>query len=80
VSNFSFFQEKKVENEKISTFVHNTFEGVLTNETKCLTCETVTSRDESFLDLSLDIDQNTSITSCLKKFGATGKNCFFSRS
>ncbi|XP_027772246.1 ubiquitin carboxyl-terminal hydrolase 4 isoform X1 [Solanum pennellii] len=45
--------------------------GILTNETKCLRCETVTARDETFLDLSLDIEQNSSITSCLKNFSST---------
>ncbi|KAH8914048.1 cysteine proteinase, partial [Atractiella rhizophila] len=54
--------------EKHETWVHSLFEGVLTNETRCLTCETVTSRDESFLDLSIDIEQNSSITSCLRQF------------
>lgn len=47
------------------------FQGILTNETKCLRCETVTARDETFLDLSLDIEQNSSITSCLKNFSST---------
>jgi ubiquitin carboxyl-terminal hydrolase 12/46 len=31
----------------------------------------VTARDETFLDLSLDIEQNSSITSCLKNFSST---------
>ncbi|SGZ53599.1 CIC11C00000004138 [Sungouiella intermedia] len=31
------------------------FQGTITNETKCLSCETITSKDESFLDLSIDI-------------------------
>lgn len=31
------------------------FEGTITNETKCLSCETITSKEESFLDLSIDI-------------------------
>lgn len=31
------------------------FQGTITNETKCLLCETITSKDESFLDLSIDI-------------------------
>lgn len=31
------------------------FQGIITNETKCLSCETVTSKDETFLDLSIDI-------------------------
>lgn len=46
-------------------------QGILTNETRCLRCETVTARDETFLDLSLDIEQNSSITSCLKNFSST---------
>jgi ubiquitin carboxyl-terminal hydrolase 12/46 len=46
-------------------------QGILTNETRCLRCETVTDRDETFFDLSLDIEQNSSITSCLKNFSST---------
>lgn len=42
------------------------FQGTLTNETKCLCCETVRSKDEDFLDLSVDIEQNTSLTHCLR--------------
>eukprot|EP01135_Chromosphaera_perkinsii_P011922 Nk52_evm39s2531 gene=Nk52_evmTU39s2531 len=61
-------QERK---EALNTWVHDIFEGTLTNETTCLTCETVSSKDESFLDLSVDIEQNSSITSCLKKFSST---------
>ncbi|CAG8564896.1 11732_t:CDS:2 [Acaulospora colombiana] len=41
----------------------------------------VTSRDESFLDLSIDIEQNSSVTSCLRQFSASEilchKNKFF---
>lgn len=57
------------------TFVHRLFEGVLTNETRCLTCETVTSRDESFLDLSLDIERNMSVSACLQQFSASEMLC-----
>uniref|UniRef100_A0A0K3C7C3 ubiquitinyl hydrolase 1 n=1 Tax=Rhodotorula toruloides TaxID=5286 RepID=A0A0K3C7C3_RHOTO len=57
------------------TWVHSLFEGTLTNETRCLTCETVTSRDESFLDLSIDIEQNTSVTACLRQFSASEMLC-----
>nr|WOG36192.1 uncharacterized protein [Candida metapsilosis] len=31
------------------------FQGIITNETKCLSCETVTSKHEFFLDLSIDV-------------------------
>ncbi|CAI2176478.1 16042_t:CDS:10 [Funneliformis geosporum] len=54
-----------------TTWVHQLFEGTLTNETKCLTCETITSRDDPFLDLSIDIEQNSSVTSCLRSFSAS---------
>ncbi|XP_024959421.1 ubiquitin carboxyl-terminal hydrolase 4-like [Cynara cardunculus var. scolymus] len=57
--------------EPLVTWVHKNFQGILTNETRCLRCETVTARDETFLDLSLDIEQNSSITSCLKNFSST---------
>ncbi|ETV98161.1 hypothetical protein, variant 1 [Aphanomyces invadans] len=63
------------------TWVHEIFEGVLTNETKCLGCSTITNRDEAFLDLSVEIEPNTSLTACLKKFGAVetlaGNDRFF---
>lgn len=52
------------------SFVQELFEGVLTNETRCLSCESVTSKDERFLDLSVDVTQNTSITHCFEKFSA----------
>lgn len=48
------------------TWVHEIFQGMLTNETRCLCCETVRSKDEHFLDLSVDIEQNTSLTHCLR--------------
>ncbi|KAL5219305.1 hypothetical protein ABZP36_019989 [Zizania latifolia] len=57
--------------EPITTLVHKCFQGILTNQTRCLRCETVTDRDETFFDLSLDIEQNSSITSCLKNFSST---------
>ncbi|KAI3978549.1 hypothetical protein MKX01_015724 [Papaver californicum] len=64
-------QVNGVHREPLVTWVHKNFQGILTNETRCLRCETVTARDETFLDLSLDIEQNSSITSCLKNFSST---------
>ena len=49
-------------------WVHELFEGTLTSETKCLTCENVSQRDEAFLDLSVDLEEHSSVTSCLRKF------------
>ena len=56
-------------------WVHEIFEGVLTSETKCLTCETASQRDETFLDLSIDLDEHSSVTSCLRKFSAEEMLC-----
>ncbi|GAB6029965.1 Ubiquitin carboxyl-terminal hydrolase 46 [Chamberlinius hualienensis] len=58
-----------------STWVHDIFQGTLTNETRCLNCETVSSKDEDFLDLSVDVDQNTSISHCLRGFSNTETLC-----
>ncbi|XP_057501438.1 ubiquitin carboxyl-terminal hydrolase 4-like [Actinidia eriantha] len=64
-------QANGAKKEPLVTWVHKNFQGILTNETRCLRCETVTARDETFFDLSLDIEQNSSITSCLKNFSST---------
>ncbi|KAK9815432.1 hypothetical protein WJX72_003636 [[Myrmecia] bisecta] len=55
----------------VKTWVHELFQGKLVNETRCLQCETVTSREEAFYDLSLEIEQNSSLTSCLRNFSST---------
>lgn len=56
-------------------WVHDIFEGLLTSETKCLTCETTSQRDETFLDLSIDLEEHSSVTSCLRKFSAEEMLC-----
>ncbi|KHN93854.1 ubiquitin hydrolase CreB [Metarhizium album ARSEF 1941] len=56
-------------------WVHDIFEGVLTSETRCLTCETASQRDETFLDLSIDLEEHASVTSCLRKFSAEEMLC-----
>uniref|UniRef100_A0A914CTM9 ubiquitinyl hydrolase 1 n=1 Tax=Acrobeloides nanus TaxID=290746 RepID=A0A914CTM9_9BILA len=50
------------------TWIQEIFQGTLTNETRCLNCETISSKDEDFLDLSVDVENNTSITYCLRDF------------
>ncbi|KAF7277725.1 hypothetical protein GWI33_009272 [Rhynchophorus ferrugineus] len=52
-------------NQPEPTWVQEIFQGILTSETKCLNCENVSSKDEDFFDLQVDIEQNTSITHCL---------------
>jgi len=54
-----------------STWVQDLFQGVLTNVTRCLSCESVSEKNEHFLDLSVDIEPNSSINHCLKGFSAT---------
>ncbi|KAK4236288.1 hypothetical protein C8A03DRAFT_17039 [Achaetomium macrosporum] len=56
-------------------WVHDIFEGVLTSETRCLTCETASQRDETFLDLSIDLEEHSSVTSCLQQFSAEEMLC-----
>ncbi|KAM7197801.1 ubiquitin C-terminal hydrolase [Naviculisporaceae sp. PSN 640] len=56
-------------------WVHDIFEGVLTSETRCLTCETASQRDETFLDLSIDLEEHSSVSSCLRKFSAEEMLC-----
>ena len=55
----------------VRTWVDELFQGRLVNETRCLRCETVTSREEPFYDLSLEIEQNSSVTACLRNFSST---------
>lgn len=57
------------------TWVHEIFQGTLTSETRCLNCETVSRKDEHFFDLQVDVDQNTSITHCLRCFSNTETLC-----
>ncbi|OCF35233.1 hypothetical protein I317_02251 [Kwoniella heveanensis CBS 569] len=70
-------QGKSVTEGKLpgKTFVQSLFEGTLTNETRCLSCETTSERDEAFLDLSIDIEQHTSVTACLRQFSASEMLC-----
>ncbi|CCE86502.1 Piso0_004997 [Millerozyma farinosa CBS 7064] len=63
------------------------FQGISTNETKCLSCETITSKDEAFLDLSVDVPHDrhaTSLTYSLNNFSKsetlTHQNKFYCNS
>ena len=50
------------------SWVQSLFEGTLTNLTSCLRCGSVSERDESFLDLSVDLLEHHSLSSCLRSF------------
>lgn len=56
-------------------WIHDLFEGLLSSETKCLTCENVSRRNEQFMDLSIDLEKNSSVTSCLRNFSASEMLC-----
>jgi ubiquitin carboxyl-terminal hydrolase 12/46 len=62
--------ESETKPELKQTWVEKLFEGRLRTETRCLCCETVQTRDEPFINLSVPISQNTSITGCLRDFSA----------
>lgn len=54
-----------------NNWCNDIFQGMITNETKCLNCETITSKNEMFLDLSVDIppgDCAHSLTNSLSYF------------
>ncbi|ENN81211.1 hypothetical protein HUJ04_009191 [Dendroctonus ponderosae] len=64
-----------LQNHPEPTWVQEIFQGILTSETKCLNCENISSKDEDFFDLQVDIEQNTSITHCLRCFSNTETLC-----
>ncbi|CAG0902562.1 unnamed protein product, partial [Cyprideis torosa] len=53
------------------SWIHQVFQGVVTNEMKCLECETVSSKDETFCDIPIDVEPNTSVSYGLKQYSAT---------
>ena len=63
------------ESGSAAKWLHELFEGTLTSETRCLTCENTSQRDEPFLDLSVDLEQHTSVTSCLRRFSEEEMLC-----
>ncbi|EMC95315.1 hypothetical protein BAUCODRAFT_72138 [Baudoinia panamericana UAMH 10762] len=64
-----------IQQDQDAHWVHDLFEGTLTSETRCLTCENTSQRDEAFLDLSVDLSPHTSVTSCLRKFSEEEMLC-----
>lgn len=63
--------EQEEPEEEPRTWLHDIFQGYLVNQMKCLCCENVTVRRETFLDLSVDIEQHTSVAACLRAFEST---------
>lgn len=54
------------------TLISDIFEGKQSSSIKCLNCEKVTERTETYLNLSVDVEQNTSLAYCLKKYISKG--------
>jgi ubiquitin carboxyl-terminal hydrolase 12/46 len=54
-----------------TTWIQDTFLGHWVNEIQCLRCESITRTKQTFTELQLDIKDNCSITSCLKRFSFT---------
>eukprot|EP00253_Pinus_taeda_P008829 PITA_08829 len=65
-------QGRPKNNSKIS-IIRQIFGGTFTNETRCLCCESVTRREEPFIDLSVEIQQNYSLSSCVNALSAVEK-------
>ena len=64
-------REGSEDNEPIRTWVDDLFQGKLVSETQCMQCENVTTRQEAFYDLPLEIEPNCSVTACLRRFSST---------
>ncbi|KAK6197049.1 ubiquitin carboxyl-terminal hydrolase [Scheffersomyces amazonensis] len=67
-----------------NNWCNDIFQGLITNETKCLSCETITSKHEFFLDLSIDIppgESSYSLSYSLNNFSKsetlTNQNKFY---
>lgn len=50
------------------SFISDLFRGELKNQVTCVTCETTTNRTETFFNLSLDLERNTSLIYCMQRF------------
>ena len=52
---------------KFKTWVQKMFEGELAYITKCQRCERTSVKEETFMNLQIDIEKNVSLSYCLKK-------------
>lgn len=66
--------QRQISDDSIITpndnFIDRLFKGTMTNQTKCLTCDNITSRDEPFLDFPIEVNGNceTDIQEMLSDF------------
>lgn len=73
--------EQDVSRARGLTWVEELFGGVLLNETKCLNCGAANVREDRFLDLSMEIKNNTSLMHALRNFSQketlSGDNAYY---
>ena len=50
------------------SWIQEIFEGSLHSETRCVQCGTKRTKQDTFFDLSIQLNPNTSITHCLNRF------------
>jgi ubiquitin C-terminal hydrolase len=55
---------------RTTTPIQDIFEGSFASETSCMECETNTVRFERFFDLSLEIEQDASLSRCILNFSS----------
>lgn len=60
--------EFQLKDGKKSSFISKIFHGKQYSITRCLTCEYKFKREESYVNLPVDIESNVSLTSCLKRY------------
>ena len=72
---------KAPEPGKQPNLVEAHFLGHLAHETQCVACDTITSVEESFFNLSVDVLPNVSVSYCIRQFFTpellAGQNKFF---
>lgn len=64
------FSDRLDRDNQAKNFINEIFQGTLTNKVRCLTCDNVTSREEAFLDLPIEVKENgdTDIQRVLKYY------------
>lgn len=73
--NTNIVRDHAMNSDYSTSWARELFEGTLTSETRCLTCENTSQRDEPFLDLSVDLEEHSSVTSCLRSFSQEEMLC-----
>ncbi|CCD25235.1 uncharacterized protein NDAI_0E04180 [Naumovozyma dairenensis CBS 421] len=71
INQLSDYIQTDCANPQDDNFINESFQGILTNRIKCLSCDNVTSRDEPFLDFPIEVQEHkefTDISTILKSY------------